>query len=91
MKTYGVLLAGLFFASGALADATDEQVDNSLTLAATQTAQAINVKSEQNLAGKQLKVIDIDFVDKTDAIADELSAKINEKFNEKMQQKLNLY
>jgi hypothetical protein len=91
MKTYGVLLAGLFFASGALADATNEPADNSLTLAATQTAQAINVKSEQHLAGKQLKVIDIDFVDKTDAIADELSAKINEKFNEKMQQQLNLY
>ncbi|WP_339899033.1 hypothetical protein [uncultured Gilvimarinus sp.] len=90
MKTYGVLLAGLLFATGAIADNATEQADNSLTLAANQTAQAINVKSEQDLADNELKVIDVDFTDKTDAIADKLSAKINEKFNEKMQQELSL-
>ncbi|BFM19130.1 hypothetical protein [Gilvimarinus japonicus] len=90
MKTYGVLLAGLLFATGALANDATEQTDDGLTLAANQTAQAINVKSEQNLASNKLKVIDVDFTDKTDAISDKLSAKINEKFNEKMQQELNL-
>jgi len=90
MKTYGVLLAGLLFATGALASDAAEQDDNSLALAANQTAQAINVKSEQNLADKKLKVIDVDFTDKIDSISNKLSAKINEKFNEKMQKELNL-
>ena len=90
MKTYGVLLAGLLFASGVTANDATEQADNSLTLATNQTAQAINIKSERKLAIKELKVIDVDFADKTDAISDKLSAKINEKFNEKMQRELNL-
>ncbi|MDO3388083.1 hypothetical protein QWI17_19715 [Gilvimarinus sp. SDUM040013] len=91
MKTYGVLLAGLLLASTAVANEAEENVSESLTLAAAKTSQAISFKTEESLnAENDVKVVDLDIVQTSDDLADKISAKLDEQFEEDMKRRLGL-
>lgn len=90
MKTYGVLLAGLLLAASASADEANSEASDSLTLAAAKTTEAINFKTEQKLNSASIKVLDLDVAEKSDQLAEKISAKLDKKFEEDMQRRLKL-
>ncbi|MDO3381763.1 hypothetical protein [Gilvimarinus algae] len=90
MKTYGVLLAGLLLAASATADEANSETSDSLTLAAAKTTEAINFKTEQKLNSASIKVLDLDVAEKSDQLAEKISAKLDKKFEEDMQRRLKL-
>ena len=91
MKTYGVLLAGLLLTSGAVANEANEEMSESLTLAAAKSSEAISFKAEKKLnETADIKVLDLDIVQTSEALADKISAKLDKEFEADMQRRLGL-
>lgn len=91
MKTYGVLLAGLLLATGAVANEAEEKISEGLTLAAAKTTEAISFKTEKALSQTgELSVVDLDVVETSDELADKISAKLDKKFEQDMKLRLGL-
>ncbi|MBU2884312.1 hypothetical protein KO507_00885 [Gilvimarinus agarilyticus] len=91
MKTYGVLLAGLLLANGAIANEAEEDMSERLNLAAAKTTQAINFKTEEALnTAEELKVVDLEVTQTSDDLADKISAKLDQKFEQDMKRRLGL-
>ncbi|WP_020208661.1 hypothetical protein [Gilvimarinus chinensis] len=90
MKTYGVLLAGLLLASGAVADEATSDVSESLTLAAAERSENIRFAIDTPANAEAIKVVDLETTAKSEELADKISAKLDAKFEEEMKRQLGL-
>lgn len=90
MKTYGVLLAGLLLASGAVADEAKTDVNDSLILAAAERSENIRFEIDTPDNTAAIKVVDLEMTAKSDELADKISDKLNAKFEADMKRQLGL-
>ncbi|UTF59182.1 hypothetical protein [Gilvimarinus sp. DA14] len=90
MKTYGVLLAGLLLASGAVADEANSEASDSLILASAQRSENIRFEIDTPANAEAIKVVDLETTAKAEELADKISAKLDAKFEEEMKRQLGL-